>query len=82
MKLSLTIFACLIATVAAAQTPDTDMNRRACAVALNKAEADLGSVIKNAHQSQALLELTVEDLRVENAKLKKELEEAKNAKHE
>ena len=66
--------------VAHAQTPNADTNRRVCAVSSNKAEGDLAMVLRSAHQAQALLEITVEDLRTENEKLKKELEEAKNAK--
>ena len=70
----------LSCTVAFAQTPNADTNRRICAVSSNKAEGDLAAVLRTAHQSQALLEITIEDLRAENEKLKKELEEAKNAK--
>ncbi len=70
----------LSCVVAHAQTPNADMNRRVCAVSSNKAEGDLAMVLRSAHQAQALLEITVEDLKAENEKLKKELEEAKNAK--
>ena len=70
----------LSCVVVQAQTPNADMNRRVCAVSSNKAEGDLAMVLRSAHQAQALLEITVEDLKAENEKLKKELEEAKNAK--
>ena len=80
MRILIVVFLFLHMGVALAQTPSADMNRRICAVSSNKAEGDLAAVLRSAHQAQALLEITVEDLRVENEKLKKELEETKNAK--
>ena len=80
IRLLIIVFWILMGVAAHAQTPNSDMNRRICAVSSNKAEGDLAAVLRSAHQAQALLEITIEDLRAENEKLKKELEEAKNAK--
>lgn len=80
MRFLIVAFLLSLMGVAFAQTPNADMNRRVCAVSSNKAEGDLAMVLRSAHQAQALLEITVEDLKAENEKLKKELEEAKNAK--
>ena len=65
----------LLTTAALAQdTPNLDLQRRTCALSLNKAEADIAQLLRNTYQMQAAAEIQIEDLK---AKIK-ELEDAQH----
>lgn len=79
MRILIVAFLLSLMGVALAQTPDNDTNRRVCALALNKAEADLASVLRSTHQVQGMAEITIEDQKKKIGELEAEIEKLKAA---